>query len=75
MIERQLDIQTKDGKMTTFICHPERGGPLDDFAGDAPGAENTQRLPIEATRLRVLLLVPSSRLQIGRVLRYPPVER
>ena len=27
MIERQIDLRTKDGEMTTFICHPERGGP------------------------------------------------
>jgi carboxymethylenebutenolidase len=27
MIERQIDIDTPDGMTTTFICHPERGGP------------------------------------------------
>ena len=26
MIEQQIDIATKDGKTTTFITHPERGG-------------------------------------------------
>src|SRR4051812_1848817 len=25
MIDQQIDIQTKDGKTTTFISHPERG--------------------------------------------------
>jgi hypothetical protein len=28
MIEKTLDITTKDGAMETFICHPERNGPL-----------------------------------------------
>src|SRR3954462_10710921 len=28
MIERQVDITTPDGEMTTFIFHPERGGPF-----------------------------------------------
>jgi carboxymethylenebutenolidase len=26
MIERQINLQTRDGIMETFICHPERGG-------------------------------------------------
>src|SRR5262245_9891319 len=28
MIERQIDIATADGEMTTFIFHPEHGGPF-----------------------------------------------
>ena len=28
MIDQQIDIPTKDGKTTTFITHPERGGPF-----------------------------------------------
>ena len=27
MIERQIDIETEEGRMQTFICHPERNGP------------------------------------------------
>jgi carboxymethylenebutenolidase len=27
MIERQVDITTPDGEMTTFVVHPEHGGP------------------------------------------------
>ncbi len=27
MIERQIDVTTPDGEMTTFILHPEHGGP------------------------------------------------
>jgi len=28
MIERQVDVTTPDGEMTTFIFHPEHGGPF-----------------------------------------------
>src|SRR5689334_25157589 len=28
MIDQQVEIPTKDGKTTTFITHPERGGPF-----------------------------------------------
>jgi dienelactone hydrolase len=27
MIEQTMDINTADGQMETFLCHPERGGP------------------------------------------------
>lgn len=39
MIERELDIATRDGVMNTFITHPEEGGPhpLVLFLMDAPG--------------------------------------
>ena len=39
MIEKILDIPTRDGAMETFICHPERGGPYPPvlFLMDAPG--------------------------------------
>ncbi len=39
MIEKILDIPTKDGRMETFICHPERGGPYPPvlMLMDAPG--------------------------------------
>ncbi len=33
MFEQTLDIATKDGATETFICHPDRGGPLP--GGDA----------------------------------------
>lgn len=37
--QRQIEIQTKDGPMSTFIVHPERGGPYPVFLFnmDAPG--------------------------------------
>jgi carboxymethylenebutenolidase len=39
MIDRNLDIQTPDGAMNTFITHPEEGGPHPAviFYMDAPG--------------------------------------
>lgn len=39
MIEKILDIPTRDGGMETFVCHPERGGPYPSvlFLMDAPG--------------------------------------
>jgi carboxymethylenebutenolidase len=39
MIDRHLDIQTKDGVMNTFIAHPEEEGPhpVVLFLMDAPG--------------------------------------
>lgn len=45
MYERQLDIDTKDGKMSTFVVHPERGGPhpLVLFYMDAPAIREELR--------------------------------
>lgn len=39
MIDRELDIATRDGAMNTFITHPEEGGPhpVVLFYMDAPG--------------------------------------
>ena len=39
MIDREIDIQTKDGVMNTFITHPEGDGPFPIivFLMDAPG--------------------------------------
>jgi carboxymethylenebutenolidase len=45
MIESQIDVPTKDGATTTFICSPERGGPhpLVLFFMDAPGIREELR--------------------------------
>jgi carboxymethylenebutenolidase len=45
VIERQLDIPTPDGATTTFICHPERGGPHPPilFFMDAPAIREELR--------------------------------
>jgi len=45
MIERQLDIATKDGASSTFIVHPDRGGPhpVIVFLMDAPAIREELR--------------------------------
>ncbi|HEX4182919.1 MAG TPA: dienelactone hydrolase family protein [Caulobacteraceae bacterium] len=45
MIEHQVDIATADGQMSTFVCHPERGGPYPVilFFMDAPGIREELR--------------------------------
>lgn len=45
MIERQLDIQTKDGASSTFIVHPDRAGPFPVivFLMDAPAIREELR--------------------------------
>jgi carboxymethylenebutenolidase len=45
MIERQIDIATRDGSMTTFLCYPEREGPHPAvvFFMDAPGIREELR--------------------------------
>ncbi len=45
MIEKNIDIPTKAGKVDTFICHPERNGPHPAviFYMDAPGIREELR--------------------------------
>jgi carboxymethylenebutenolidase len=45
MIERTIDIATNDGKTTTFVVHPERGGPHPGivFYMDAPAIREELR--------------------------------
>src|SRR5271168_4333244 len=45
MIDNQVDIETRDGKTTAFITHPERGGPhpVILFYMDAPGIREELR--------------------------------
>lgn len=45
MIERTLDIPTRDGAMQSFVCHPERGGPHPPvlLLMDAPGIREELR--------------------------------
>ncbi len=45
MIDQQIDIPTKDGNTTTFISHPERGGPFPIilFYMDAPAIREELR--------------------------------
>jgi carboxymethylenebutenolidase len=45
MIDQQIEIPTRDGHITTFISHPERGGPhpVILFYMDAPGIREELR--------------------------------
>ena len=45
MIEQTMDINTADGQMETFLCHPERGGPYPAvcFLMDAHGIRDELR--------------------------------
>jgi carboxymethylenebutenolidase len=45
MIERQIEIATRDGRMNTFVCHPERDPPHPAiiFFMDAPGIREELR--------------------------------
>jgi carboxymethylenebutenolidase len=45
MIDQQIEIPTKDGRVTTFISHPERGGPhpVIIFYMDAPAIREELR--------------------------------
>ena len=45
MIDQQIEIKTQDGSVTTFITHPERGGPhpVILFYMDAPGIREELR--------------------------------
>jgi carboxymethylenebutenolidase len=45
MIDQQIEIQTRDGQVTTFISHPERDGPhpVIPFYMDAPGIREELR--------------------------------
>lgn len=45
MHERQLEIETRDGRATTFVVHPERGGPhpVILFYMDAPAIREELR--------------------------------
>jgi carboxymethylenebutenolidase len=69
MIEQTLDIETADGGMETFICHPERGGtfPAVFLLMDAPGIR--EELRDMARRLATIgyyVLLPNLYYRAGR---------
>ena len=75
MIEHTHDIQTKDGAMETFLCHPERGGPYPAvlFLMDAPGIR--EELRDMARRLAAVgyyVLLPNLYYRAGRDTIYGP---
>jgi hypothetical protein len=55
--------------------HAERTRALSDLAANVTEAEEAERLPHQPLRLRVFLLVPGSRPQLGDVVGDPPIER
>ncbi|MGH8431579.1 MAG: dienelactone hydrolase family protein, partial [Solimonas sp.] len=75
MIERTLDIPTRDGAVETFVCHPERGGPYPPvlFLMDAPGIR--EELLDMARRLATVgyyVLLPNLYYRAGKDTKYGP---
>ncbi|HTQ34072.1 MAG TPA: dienelactone hydrolase family protein, partial [Stellaceae bacterium] len=75
MIEKAIDIATKDGAMETFITHPERGGPHPPvfLMMDAPGVR--EELRMMARRLATVgyyVLLPNLYYRAGRDTKYGP---
>ena len=75
MIEKILDIPTKDGAMETFICHPERGGPYSPvlMLMDAPGIR--EELYDMARRLATVgyyVMLPNLYYRAGTDTKYGP---
>ncbi|WP_425065803.1 dienelactone hydrolase family protein [Reyranella sp.] len=75
MIEKILDIPTRDGAMETFICHPERGGPYPPvlFLMDAPGIR--EELYDMARRLATVgyyVMLPNLYYRAGTDTKYGP---
>jgi carboxymethylenebutenolidase len=75
MIEETVDVTTRDGAMETFICRPERGGPVPAifFLMDAPGIR--EELRDMARRLATVgycVLLPNLYYRAGRDTIYGP---
>jgi carboxymethylenebutenolidase len=75
MIEKILDIPTKDGAIETFVCCPERGGPYPPvlFLMDAPGIR--EELYDMARRLATVgyyVLLPNLYYRAGKDTKYGP---
>ncbi|MCX7361082.1 MAG: dienelactone hydrolase family protein [Alphaproteobacteria bacterium] len=75
MIERTMDIPTKDGGMETFICHPERGGPYPAvlFLMDAPGIrEELHDMARRLASVGYYVLQPNLYYRAGKDTKYGP---
>src|SRR5882762_4242726 len=75
MIEKILEIPTKDGAVETFVCHPERGGPYPPvlLLMDAPGIR--EELLDMARRLGTVgyyVLLPNLYYRAGKDTKYGP---
>ena len=75
MIEHRLDIETKDGAMETFICHPERGGPhpVVLLLMDAPGIrEELRDMTRRLATVGFYVLLPNLYYRAGRDTMFGP---
>jgi carboxymethylenebutenolidase len=75
MLERTLDIATKDGAMETFICRPERGEhPPVLFLMDAPGiCEELRDMARRLATVGFCALLPNLYYRAGRDTKYGPM--
>ena len=78
MIEKTLEITTKDGAMEIFICHPERNGPSPAvfFLMDAHGVR--EELKDMARRLGTVgnyVLLPNLYYRAGAIRSMDPMCR
>jgi len=62
VIEYEIDIQTRDGAMNSFVTHPEEGGPFPPvlFYMDAPGKrEELHRMARRIATVGYLVVLPN----------------
>ena len=77
MIERQLDLPAADGRITTFIVHPERDGPhpVVLFYMDAPGIrEELRDMARRIASVGYYVVLPNLYYRSG-VMELPPLPR
>ncbi|MFT6579967.1 MAG: dienelactone hydrolase family protein [Alphaproteobacteria bacterium] len=75
MLENTIDIQTKDGAMETFVCHPERHGPFPAvfLLMDAPGIrEELRDMARRLASVGYFVLLPNLYYRAGRDTMYGP---
>ncbi len=75
MIEKILDIPTKDGAIETFVCCPERGGPYAPvlFLMDAPGIrEELYEMARRLATVGYYVLLPNLYYRAGKDTKYGP---
>ena len=75
MLEDTLDIPTADGAMPTFVCRPDRGGPLPAvfLLMDAPGIrEELRDMARRMATVGYLVLLPNLYYRAGTETYYGP---
>src|SRR5437660_1418285 len=78
MIDQQIEIATKDGRITTFISHPERGGPFPIilFYMDAPGIrEELREMARRLASVGYYVMLPELYFACAEVDRWMPLEK